>query len=425
MSDWISSSQAQIYQIHAPRQLAIALESESAALHIRSLQKRDLIMGRAVNAKKYIVVDIGGGTIDVAVHAVECHADSGKEYVHEIEGCIGSANGATVIDQKFETFLCNLDVPGYPKVFSRIKHKPQVWNDLMGNFGKCKVTYGGKGEMLIEIPASMFVQCAKEASVIFENLVQHKSPQAYIYEGSTLLRVPADKCLEWYEPTISSTVELVRKLNAEHHVGALFVVGGLAKCKILYQRLETEFPALQLVVLKDPGFATVKGAVRYGPLKAIASRASYATYGVDCQSPFRDGDDPSKKIWSEKDRSFYCKDTFSVFVTRGQKLNPAAPYTKTYYPVRLDQTSVTFDIYATDATDPKYVTDRGCVKIGTFSIDIVPLSVGATAAGDNRKVTVKMDFSGPEIFVTADDNTGQYHSEQTVDFLPSHHYYSQ
>ena len=125
-------------------------------------------------------------------------------------------------------------------------------------------------------------------------------------------------------------------------------------------------------------------------------------------------------MWSEKDQYYYCKDIFSVFVTKGQKLNPAAPYTRRFYPMRLDQTSVTFDIYATDAKDPKYVTDPGCVKI-----DIVPLPAGATTADGNRELTVKMDFSGPEIFVTADDNTGQYHSEQTVDFLPSHHYYSQ
>ena len=131
--------------------------------------------------------------------------DSGKEYVHEIEGCIGSANGATVIDQKFETFLCNLDVPGYPKVFSRIKHKPKVWNDLMANFETCKVKYEGKGEMQIEMPSSMFVQFPKETSVIFESLVQHKSPQAYFNEESILLRVSPDKCLEWYEPTIPNT----------------------------------------------------------------------------------------------------------------------------------------------------------------------------------------------------------------------------
>ena len=85
--------------------------------------------------------------------------------------------------------------------------------------------------------------------------------------------------------------------------------------------------------------------------------------------------------------------------------------------VKLYQTSITIAIHTTDATDPKYITDPGCVKIGTFSIVIVPLPAEATVADDNREVTVKMDFSASGIFVTADDNTEQYHSEQTVDFL--------
>ena len=84
-----------------------------------------------------------------------------------------------------------------------------------------------------------------------------------------------------------------------------------------------------------------------------------------------------------------------------------------------------YHCHATDAKDPKYVTDPGCVKIGTVSNNIVSLPAGATAADDNREVTVKMDFSGPEIFVTAYDNTRQYHSEQAVDFLRSHQYHGQ
>ena len=382
-------------------------------------------MGRAVNAKRYIVIDIGGGTIDIAVHAVVCHEDSGRLYIHEEEGCIGSANGATVINEKFEDFLCDLDIPGYPKVFSEMRRNPQVWNALMFHFETSKVKYKGAAEMLIELPGCMFVQYPEKTKQIHKSLVQHRSPRVYVTEGYNLLHISPDICLEWYEPTISSTVELIRKLNNKHHVEALFVVGGFAKCKILHQRLEKEFPALHLVVPKDPGFAIIHGAVRYGPLKAIASRTSYATYGIESQRPFRDSDDPDKKTWSEKHQCDYCKDTFSVFVTRGQKVHPAAPYTSKFLPLELDQTNISLPIYVTDATDPKYTTDPGCVKIGTFSIDIVPLPAGATAADDNREVTVKMDFSGSEIFVTADDNTGQYHSERTVDFLPSHQYHDQ
>ena len=114
-----------------------------------------------------------------------------------------------------------------------------------------------------------------------------------------------------------------------------------------------------------------------------------------------------------------------MFVTREQKLNPAASYTSNFSPANLDHTSVTMAIYATDAKDPKYVTEPGCIKIGTLSINLAPLPAGATAADDDREVTVKMDFCGPEIFVTADDNTGHYHSEQTVEFLPLCQYQNQ
>ena len=382
-------------------------------------------MGSAVNAKRYIIIDIGRGTIDRAVHAVECHEESGREYVHEVEGCIGSANGATVIDRKFETFLCDLNVPGYPKAFLEMKQTPRVWRALMDKFETAKVKYSGEGEMKIEMPGFMFVHYPKTTEKIREYLTQRRNPQVYIRERSNFLRISPDTCLEWYEPTISSTVQLVRQLDAEHHVEALFVVGSFAKCKILHQRLEKEFPALQMVVPKDPAFAIIKGAVRYGPLKAIASRTSHATYGIECQRPFRDDDDPSKKVWSRKHKAYYCYNVFSVFVTRGQEVNPAAPYTCTFTPTNLDQTSLTVDIYATDTKDPKYITEPGCVKIGTLSIGIVPLPAGATAADDDREVIVKMDFCGPEIFVTADDNTGHYYSELTVDFLPSCQYHRQ
>ena len=400
----------------------LVLEPESAALHVQSLPVNGLLMGSAVNARGYIVIDIGGGTINAAVHAVECHEDSGKDFVHEIEGCIGSAVGATVIDREFEAFLCDLNIPNCPKAFSKMKQNPQVWSALMANFETSKVNYEGKREMHIEMPRSMFVLYPNTTNKIIKYLVQRKNPQVYMTKVSDYLHISPDTSLKWYEPTISSTIELVRQLDAKHHVEALFVVGGFAKCKILHQRLAKEFPILQTVIPEYPGFDTVKGAVRYGRLKAIASWTIPATYGIECQRPFRDDDDPSKKVWSRKHKAYYCCEVFSVCVTRGQKVNSTAPYTCTFTPAKLD-TRLTIDIYATDAKDPKYITDPGCVTLGTLSINIAPL--GATAADDDREVTVKMDFSGPEIFVTIDDNTGHYHSELAFDHLPLRQYHIQ
>ena len=116
--------QANIYEIKNPRQLAIALEPESAALHVRSQRQEEYYKEKILNAKLYIVIDIGGGTIDIAVHKVHCHGDTGDEYIHEIKGCMGSDCGATCIDRAFEDFLCSLKVDGYHNFFQRNEARP-------------------------------------------------------------------------------------------------------------------------------------------------------------------------------------------------------------------------------------------------------------------------------------------------------------
>ena len=256
--------QATIYRTHTPHQLAIALEPDSAALHVRSLQKADLVMGSAANVKRYIVIDIGGGTIDLAVHEIVGPEELRKEAVHEIEVYIGSHHGAVVVDKEFEAFLCNLDVPNYPKVFSEMRDNPPVWNAIMANFEASKLEYEGKHEMRIELPGAMFVHYPKETRKILSCLVKEKSPQAYIKPYTNTLHVSSEQCVKWYKPTISSAVTLTKSLHAKHQVDALFVVGGFAKCKILQQQLKAEFPKVTLLIPDEPGSATVKGAVRHG-----------------------------------------------------------------------------------------------------------------------------------------------------------------
>ena len=264
MSNYLLLIQAKIYSFCTPHQLAIALEPESAALHVRSLQKADLVMGSAANVKRYIVIDIGGGTIDVAVHEIVGLEEPGKELVHEIEVYIGSADGAAAIDRKFVDFLCNLDVTGYPNVFSEMTDNPPVWNAIMANFEASKLEYEGKHEMRIELPGAMFVHYPKETRKILSCLVKEKSPQAYIKPYTNTLHVSSEQCVKWYKPTISSAVTLTKSLHAKHQVDALFVVGGFAKCKILQQQLKAEFPKVTLLIPDEPGSATVKGAVRHG-----------------------------------------------------------------------------------------------------------------------------------------------------------------
>ena len=417
--------QAKIYEIKKPRQLAIALEPESAALHVRSLRQEEYYKEQILNAKMYIVIDIEEDTIDIAVHKVCRHSVTGDEYIHEIKGCIGSDCGATCIDRAFEDFLCSLNVDGYPNFFQEMKQDPKLWNQLMYKFEASKTDYNGSRDMVIELPRRLFDSYVEKTSKDLSSVLSKgTSSKVFIPSASDYLYVSKDLCRSWYRPTVDSVVKQVQSLHKEYKVNALFVVGGFAECVILKEELKAKFPDLLLVIPPVPGLAVIKGAVWYGPHpKAIASRHSHATYGVACSTAFTEGThDGSKKFWCERYGRYNCNDIFSVFVKIGDEVNPARPYKQSFNTLRPSTKDMTMDIYATDEENPMYVTDPGCKRIGTMTIPVEPLPAGVEAKDDHREVTVQMDFSGSEIFVSSVDDSGKHCEERTLDFLPVKEY---
>lgn len=421
-----AARKAKIYENIKPRQLAIALEPESAALHVRSLRQTEQYKEEILNAKLYIVVDIGGGTIDIAVHKVYRHDDTGDEYIHEIKGRMGSDRGATCIDRAFEHFLCSLNVDGYPNFFKEMKQDPKLWGQLMCKFEAGKTSFDGSRDMRIELPRRIFDSYKEKTSKDLASVLSEGAGSKVFIKSSTsdYLRVSKDICRTWYRPTIDSVVKQVQSLHKKYEANALFVVGGFAECVILKEELKAKFPDLYHVIPPLPGLAVIKGAVQYGPHpKAIASRVSHATYGVACSRAFIEGThDPSKKIWCERYARHNCNNIFSVFVKIGDEVNPAKPYTQSFNTLGPSTKDMTMDIYATDEKNPMYVTDPGCKRIGKMTIPVEPLPAGVKAKDDYREVTVQMDFSGSEIFVSSVDDSGKHCKERTLDFLPVKEY---
>ena len=401
------------------------MELESAALHVRNLRQEEYYNEQILNAKLYIVIDIGGDTIDIAVHEVCRHGDTGDEYIHEIKGCIGSHRGTTCIDRAFEDFLCSLNVDGYPNFFQVMKQDPKLWNQLMCNFERSKTDFDGSRDMRIELPRRIFESYKEKTSVDLASvLLKGASSKVFIPRISDFLRVSKDICRTWYRPTIDSVVEQVQSLYMKYKVNALFVVGVFAECVILKEELKAKFPDLPYVIPPVPGLAVIKGAVRYGSHpKAIASRISHATYGVPCSRAFIEGThDPSKKFWCERDARYNCKDIFSVFVKIRDEVNPAKPYIHSFPTLSPSTKDMTMDVYATDEENPMYVTDPGCKRIAKMTIPVEPLPAGVEAKDDYREVTVQMDFSASEIFVSSVDDSGEHSDERTLDFLPVKEY---
>ncbi|XP_052225981.1 heat shock 70 kDa protein 12A-like isoform X2 [Dreissena polymorpha] len=86
--------------------LMLALEPEAASLYCRHLPVQidgESSLSTFHAGQKYLVLDAGGGTIDITVHEV-CDVDSIKEIHH----ANGGDWGGTMIDREFLNFLCTI-----------------------------------------------------------------------------------------------------------------------------------------------------------------------------------------------------------------------------------------------------------------------------------------------------------------------------
>ncbi|XP_035673083.1 heat shock 70 kDa protein 12B-like [Branchiostoma floridae] len=128
--------QADLLSSKMPEQLIIALEPEAASLWCRELklvdfaEETDEALVRDVIARhgtSYLVVDCGGGTVDITAHRIQP-----DDSIHEIYRATGGAWGGSKVDQELEVKL--KDIFG-ENVVNRYKNSyPSDWLEIIGDF---------------------------------------------------------------------------------------------------------------------------------------------------------------------------------------------------------------------------------------------------------------------------------------------------
>ena len=92
-----------------PDKLSLALEPESAAIFCEYMsQKQSSIARDKENDKKstnYLIVDIGGGTVDISAH---CLVNGLEPHIKVIHPPTGNDCGGTKVNDKFKKFLVDL-----------------------------------------------------------------------------------------------------------------------------------------------------------------------------------------------------------------------------------------------------------------------------------------------------------------------------
>jgi len=103
--------------------------------------------------------------------------------------------------------------------------------------------------------------------------------------------------------------------------------------------------------------------------RSISSRIAKLTYGINTLTTFDPEKHPEeKKVIIEGEE--FCEDVFDPFVRRGDSVSSDEIHTKTYCPVRAQQTVMRIIFYCTPETDVEFVDDESVSQLGELCIDI-------------------------------------------------------
>ena len=406
-----------------PEALSLALEPEAAALHCMN-QCKELKLPWA-NSSCYMVLDIGGGTVDITAHKV---TDGSIQVILPPKG---NDWGGKRINENFKQFLGSLvDDPEFHKYLLASKNPESTAKNaadldviIYQLFEDQKQIFGGKGvrdeEALIMLPYSFMMSYKEDIKRGVETL---NSPHVQLSDNE--LAISYQKMEEFFSEAITNIIacvtECVREVERKHTLESVFFVGGFGGCKYLHDKVkETLDSHINTYCPKDHRTAIVFGAVLFCQNSAIIkSRVADATYGSDCSRTFDSQLHSREYLFYDDDRVQRCNYLFRPFVFKDDVIHADKVLTSTYSPLKHHQKSMHFTIYTTLEKFMKYTcTPKGELfpefrKIGELTVQMPDMT-----NDKQREVKLTFDFSHTEIHIEAYDITSGERVTTTVDFL--------
>lgn len=342
-----------------------------------------------------MLVDMGGGTIDIAIHQINQN-DTLDELIPPGGGPWGSDNINTRIKQLIVSLVG-------AEAFERFKDEQREdYLRLTQSIESTKRRLKSK-DATICLPQSLR---DLHKSVNREDLTKSVSQTPFALSLQVIqdkLRINNEfirkRC---FGDILDNIVQKIKDITTKMPVEAIICVGGFSESEILKDKIKKEFSdRFEVIFPPDPVSAIMKGAVIYGrDVREIAYRVCRFTYGLDWNEDFNEQThDKAKKEYA--DGGYVCADIFRKLVSKGDHV----PYdgisktveasTKSMY-----QTSIEFPFYRSEINDdPMYVDVPGCVHIGSLEVQLDGIS--------SPHVDLTVVFTGTELKAEATDHRGR------------------
>uniref|UniRef100_A0A8C6UY41 Heat shock 70 kDa protein 12A n=1 Tax=Neogobius melanostomus TaxID=47308 RepID=A0A8C6UY41_9GOBI len=386
--------------------LVIALEPEAASIWCKKLPAEGFLSEnhsrtslQQTPGTQYIVVDCGGGTIDITVHEV---LTDGR--LKEVRKASGNNMGGQTVDSKFKEFLREIFDDGVWEEYEA-KH-PGELQQLMYDFAYMKQV-DQDGQFSCPYNLGQTASRKKEIEMFFDN-----DKGASWNDGK--IKISQRKMRSFFEESLTGVRNSLEEiLKNTTNIKYILLVGGYALSQVLRDHIENQFGSQYKVLCPDlPQEAVLKGAVMFGRDKAvIVSRKSRFTYGFDIDEKFDSNNhDEERKAISSKGE--LCKGVFFKMIEIDQDVGWNENKVYKFRPVTNDQEIMTFRFFRTERKNPKYIDEWGAEQIGE-----VVVKMPNTTGGTKREVKMEVIFGDTEITATATDLLSNSVARVNIDFI--------
>ena len=250
--------------------MVLAYEPEAAAL----LTQYDFLQDDT--QFYYLVVDCGGGTVDIAAQKVtKLHGNIAVENLLPPHG--GNCGGFAVNDQ-FEKLMNNILNISYEN-FKQLKiNCAMQWTLLINrHFEESKVMLDSRNAntpMFITLPKKISKEITKITGKSFEELIEDYGNKDIEWdEDQSVIILNCSAVDKLFKPVLDDICELVKSVLVKqecNEIKTILLVGGFAESTQLFKRIEDSFGKDYKICRScAPTYSVVKGAVLCGQQETL------------------------------------------------------------------------------------------------------------------------------------------------------------
>lgn len=307
--------------------------------------------------------------------------------------------GGTAIDQAYIEFLNSVFTK---KVIKKLKSDElEDYTTLCHEFEvkKRSITSDLTTDIVITLPYTLVEFTVKHCKSVQSAISKSSYTNSVSFSTPQKLIVNPEVFRNLFKPTIDALIGHLDKLFKDPNLFDLrhiIMVGGFSECELVQTAMRKAFPNKKTIIPDEAGLAVLRGAVLFGHQpKKISKRILKKTYGIETL-PEWDPDLHPKNKREYIDGSYRCKDVFHKFAVKGEKVEDGHSCAQIFQALKTYKKTIECTVYISDDTNPMYVTDPSCQRLGNLIIPIPYLRYGETF-----DIEETMIFGGTELLFRA------------------------